>query len=171
MTIPIQEAPLPHFNERPSGIKIDTVVIHCMWAQHAPLDKAFDPLTCIAILDNEKVSAHYSIDRAGGVWRHVAENKRAWHAGKSRMPGHDGRENVNDFSLGIELIGKPEEGFSPEQYLALASLAKEILARYSIKNWLGHDDISPGRKVDPGPKFEWDRFLAAIGAKSKTVVE
>ena len=150
---------LQHYNLRPENSTIDTIVVHSMYAQFEPESKQFDPETCIAILDREKVSTHYSIDQQGGLWLSVAEEHRAWHAGQSQLPfNNDQRSGVNDFSIGIELIGKPESDFTLEQYQALILLIKDILTRHKIKYILGHDQISPGRKTDPGPKFDWQKL-------------
>lgn len=154
--------PLTHFNKRPSDISIDTLVIHSMYCPSAPMGQEFDVDRCVQTLEQAQVSAHYTIDRSGQVYAHVEEQQRAWHAGVSRMPGSDGRENVNDFSIGIELIGSPESGFTDAQYSSLVDLSLEISSRHNIKNFVGHDQISPGRKSDPGPAFDWTRYMDAM---------
>lgn len=151
--------PLPHFDERPAGVSIDTIVIHSMCAPEAG-----DPcsaLECIDLLDRCKVAAHYLIGRGGEVYQTVEEEKRAWHAGVSRMPA-DGRENVNHFSLGIELVGPEGLKFTDAQYESLAALCGEICARHAIRYLVGHDHIAPGRKADPGPAFDWSRLRDAL---------
>lgn len=112
-----------------------------------------------------RVSAHYLIARDGTVVRLVDEDDRAWHAGQSRMPV-DGRTGVNDFSIGIELVSShpdddptvrtPEEAYTDAQYAALAWLLSEVCTRQPIEWVVGHDEIAPGRRSDPGPLFRWD---------------
>jgi N-acetyl-anhydromuramyl-L-alanine amidase AmpD len=94
------------------------------------------------------------------VWQLVAEDKKAWHAGISTMP-EDGREGVNDFSIGIELIGTEDTDFTEAQYQALALLTKEILSRHTIRYIYGHCDVAPGRKTDPW-NFDWLRYRQDI---------
>lgn len=158
--IQYRELPSIHFDQRPPGVEIDTLVIHSM---HDPLAAdPFAPAACKAALDRYRVSAHYLIDRDGLVWKCVPEGARAWHAGESRMP-EDGRENVNHFSIGVELIGGETSGFTAAQYQSAAALAAEIIARRPIKRILGHSDIAPQRKTDPW-NFDWDRFRALLEA-------
>ena len=87
--------------------------------------------------------------------------KRAWHAGVSRF---NGRDNCNDFSIGIELEGTDFVAFEDEQYQALEKLLKAIDARYGLSYIVGHSDIAPGRKTDPGPHFDWVRLHSARSA-------
>ncbi len=160
-------ARLSHFNQRPGGITIDTIVVHSMYVPQSDGSRSFELAAAVSCLDSEKVSAHYIIARNGEIISCVDEGNRAWHAGKSVMPGGDKRENVNDFSIGIELMGSPESGFTDAQYQALATLTKELCSRHPIKNFVGHDDISPGRKTDPGSAFDWKRYLNLISRDSK----
>lgn len=158
---------LSHHNERPSECRIDTIVIHSMWAKEAAeAENQLSVVECIGILDREQVSSHYTIGCQGDLFQHVAEERRAWHAGVSVMP-NDGRENVNNFSIGIELIGREGEPFSNKQYEALKTLIGDILERHHIVNYVGHDEIAPGRKFDPGPLFDWNRLLNDLGGKKK----
>lgn len=156
---------LPHFEQRPPGIDIDTFVIHSMFCPGA--SDPFDALACIDLLDQHKVSAHYVIDRLGALWRLVDERDKAWHAGASKMPfKDDGREGVNAFSIGVELIGSPDEAFTEEQYRRLAELTKDIMSRHPIRNIVGHEHIAPSRKQDPGVNFSWNTYrkqLSAVG--------
>lgn len=154
----IREHILTHYNERPVAL-IDTIVIHCMYAKDSKRQFAVEE--CVKILDELKLSAHYVVARDGVLWQLVPEESRAWHAGESCMP-KDGRENVNDFSLGIELIGSPEKGFTNRQYEKLSVLTGEILARHPIKYIVGHEHIAPLRKVDPGPRFDWERYKSKV---------
>jgi AmpD protein len=102
-----------------------------------------------------KVSAHFFIRRNGELVQFVPCSRRAWHAGVSCWQG---RERCNDFSIGIELEGTDDRAFTESQYQTLLRLLKALQARYSISAIVGHSDIAPGRKTDPGPHFDWDRI-------------
>jgi len=101
-----------------------------------------------------KVSSHFFIRRDGELIQFASCNDRAWHAGASNWQG---REQCNDFSIGIELEGSDFEVFEPLQYETLRTLIASIKARYPIQAITGHSDISPGRKTDPGAYFDWTR--------------
>lgn len=104
------------------------------------------------------VSANYIIDRAGKIFELVPTTKLAFHAGKSKMPrAEDGRESVNQFSLGVELLGTDDSGFTNEQYKALATLTRYLMSSHPICNFYGHSDVAPGRKTDPWG-FDWQRY-------------
>ena len=153
-TLEIRPLPTDQFEERPKGIIIDTLIIHSM---HNPEAKnRFSTLSCKECLDKHGVSSHYLIDLSGTIWQLVAEEKKAWHAGISKMPG-DKREGVNDFSVGIELIGSEDTDFTDAQYQALALLTKDILTRHPISYVYGHCDIAPNRKTDPWG-LDWQRY-------------
>lgn len=157
----IAKKPLAHSNDRPPGTAVDTIVIHSLYAKESA--DALSMNACREILDTCQVSAHYLISREGEVWNLVDEEKRAWHAGVSKMPfAEDSRENVNHFSIGIELICDEQSDFSPEQYESLALLTFDIMSRNPIRNIVGHEHIAPGRKVDPGSRFDWPRYRALI---------
>lgn len=152
---------LPHFNERPEGQAIDTLVIHAMYAVNKP--KPLDPLACIKVLDEHKLSAHYLISRHGETWRMVTEDKRAWQAGVSRLPyPNDTREDVNNFSIGVELVCFADTPYTPKQYQALAKLTANIMTRHPLKFVLGHEHIAPARKQDPGVLFDWDKYRSLV---------
>lgn len=162
---------LNHFGERPEKLVIDTLIIHSMYAKGFG-SRQFDPKLCLRILEREGVSAHYTISRSGFVFQSVKEEKRAWHAGVSKLPfKNDERVNVNDFSIGIELIASSKSGFSSRQYLSLAALSKEIFSRHKIKIILGHEHVSPGRKKDPGSSFDWKHYLTLIEWKGRSCLE
>lgn len=147
-------SPLPHFNERPTGTTVDTLIIHSISAGANCSAKS-----CIDLLDQHKVAAHYLIDRDGRLYQTVDEKERAWHAGDSMLPfADDPRTVVNDFSIGIELITPPDNSFTEEQYQTLSDLTHDIASRHTLKYILGHEHISPGRKTDPGINFDWDKF-------------
>jgi len=144
-SLEFESHPSPNFDERPDGVAVDTIVIHA--TALASLDQVIrhfaDPVS--------KVSSHYTIDKNGTIVCHVSEDKRAWHAGQSKMK--DGRTEVNDFSVGIELVNL-NDGFDPFpefQIESLRALIKSVLIRHSIKNIVAHYECAdpPGRKSDP----------------------
>ena len=109
-----------------------------------------------------KVSAHLLINRSGEVIQFVPFHKRAWHAGQSEF---NGRENCNDFSIGIELEGADDVNYETAQYETLAQVIKELQQAWpqlTSENIRGHCHIAPGRKTDPGPAFDWDRLYAEL---------
>jgi N-acetyl-anhydromuramyl-L-alanine amidase AmpD len=153
------------FSER--SCNVDTIVIHAMSAVNVYPRNPFSIKKCIEIFIDYNVSSHYIIDRKGKIYYLVPEEKKAWHAGISRMPSPDNRESVNDFSIGIELIGNDIVPFENEQYFSLNFLLGDIKKRYDIKYLLGHQDIASQKLVDeglrkdtkwdPGKMFDWDR--------------
>jgi hypothetical protein len=132
---------------------IDTVVLHSSY--NALGGDVYSVERTIEEYEQYGVGAHYLIDRAGTLYRLIDEARIAYHAGASKMT--DGRKNVNDFSIGIELIGTEESGFTDKQYRALNVLLADIRTRHQIKFVVGHADIAPGRKTDPW-KFDWKRL-------------
>lgn len=102
-----------------------------------------------------KVSSHFLIRRDGTLIQFVSTLQRAWHAGASQWQG---RERCNDFSVGIELEGSDFEAFKAAQYKTLNALIKTLKTTYPIQHIVGHSDIAPGRKTDPGPFFEWEKI-------------
>jgi AmpD protein len=102
-----------------------------------------------------RVSSHFFIRRDGRLMQFVSTECRAWHAGISSWRG---RERCNDFSLGIELEGCDDQPFTSIQYVRLARLIRVLRHTYAIEDVVGHSDISPGRKTDPGPCFDWVRL-------------
>ncbi len=102
-----------------------------------------------------KVSAHLLIKRSGEVVQFVAFNKRAWHAGESSFKS---RNNCNDFSIGIELEGSDNITYEPVQYKELNKIISILKSNYPIADIVGHSDIAPGRKTDPGESFEWSKI-------------
>jgi AmpD protein len=107
-----------------------------------------------------QVSAHFYIGRNGDLWQFVSCDQRAWHAGVS---SYQGRENCNDFSIGIELEGLEGDLFEQSQYEALLALIPAIAQHYPINGIAGHEHIAPGRKADPGSGFEWPLLQRALG--------
>lgn len=106
-----------------------------------------------------RVSAHFFVRRNGGIVQFVPCLKRAWHAGESCWQG---KSRCNDFSLGIELEGSDTSPFTDEQYAALECLTMALREAYPIRGIAGHSDISPQRKTDPGPCFDWARYLSGL---------
>jgi N-acetylmuramoyl-L-alanine amidase len=155
----IAERPSPNFDARPNGGRVDMLILHYtgMRTAQEALDRLCDPAA--------KVSAHYLIDEGGTVTRLVVEEKRAWHAGISSWRG---RTDINGASIGIELVNPGHEfgyrRFPESQMAALEELARRILGRHPIpaRHVIGHSDIAPLRKQDPGEFFDWPR-LARTG--------
>ncbi len=107
-----------------------------------------------------QVSAHFVIRRDGQVLQFVSCDRRAWHAGRSQWAG---REQCNDFSIGVELEGLEGLHFEPAQYQRLHVLLQALRRRYPIRVVLGHEHVAPGRKADPGAGFEWRRLRLGLG--------
>ncbi|WP_300453853.1 1,6-anhydro-N-acetylmuramyl-L-alanine amidase AmpD [Accumulibacter sp.] len=160
----------PNCDDRPPGETVSLIVVHAISlppAQFAGDDiirlftNQLDPNAhpYYSQISGLQVSAHFLIRRDGRVIQFVSCWQRAWHAGLSEW---NGRPRCNDFSLGIELEGCDELPFENAQYAALLALIGRLAAHYPIDAVVGHSDISPGRKTDPGPCFDWQR-LASIG--------
>ena len=150
--------PSPNFDGRPDGTLIDMLVLHYTGMQtgEAALERLCDPAA--------KVSAHYVIDEDGTVISLVEEDRRAWHAGVSYWRSET---DINARSIGIELVNPGHEfgyrDFPAPQMAALEKLAKETLSRHPIpaRNVVGHADVAPGRKTDPGELFDWAALAQA----------
>lgn len=156
---------LPHFSDRPKEIAIDTIIIHSCYAPNT-LDPFSVQESC-KLFNDHKVSPHYIIDRNGGIFELVAESAKAWHAGESKLPySDDAREQVNDFSIGIEIIGDLESIYLDCQYGALVDLIADIKTRHPIEIIIGHDAIAPGRKFDPGRFFDWDKLKINLAKRN-----
>lgn len=125
------------------------------------LDAAAHPY--YATVAGTEVSAHFLIRRDGELLQFVPCGSRAWHAGDSSWKG---RARCNDFSIGVELEGTDDAPFTSAQYRRLAGLTRALTARYPIRDIVGHSDIAPGRKSDPGPHFDWLRYHALIRKRS-----
>lgn len=112
-----------------------------------------------------QVSAHFVIRRDGELLQFVSCDERAWHAGRSSWRG---REDCNDWSIGVELEGLEGLAFEAPQYTALARLVRALSRRYAIDDVVGHEHVAPGRKRDPGPAFDWSRLRRALrGARPR----
>ena len=163
----------PNFNERSQNSSIKLIVIHAI--SLPPKEYGGDYvenffLNKLKISDHEyfkeikdlKVSSHLYIKRDGEIIQFVPFDKRAWHAGESSF---NGEFDCNDFSIGIELEGSDCDNFTDHQYQVLIDVTKQLMNEYTDvkKNSIkGHSDIAPGRKTDPGDRFEWTRYLSKI---------
>jgi len=163
----------PNCDLRPENIDINLLVIHCI---SLPPDK-FDGTWIDALFTNTldadfhpyfeeikdmEVSSHLLIRRSGELVQYVPFNKKAWHAGKS---SYQGIKNCNDYSIGIELEGSENLPFEEIQYKMLAAVTQLLMTVYpslSTTRIVGHSDIAPGRKKDPGPHFDWGKYRAAL---------
>jgi AmpD protein len=162
----------PNFGPRPTDASIDLVVLHsislppgvyggdsvarlftnCLdWDAHPYFQR----------IRGIQVSAHFFIGRSGELWQFVSCDARAWHAGLSSFRG---RDNCNDYSIGIELEGLEGGKFEPQQYFCLQKLLSAVARAYPVRYLAGHSDVAPGRKMDPGDGFEWER-LADLAVK------
>ncbi len=143
--------------EKWQGIRaVDTIVVH---TANSVEGDPYEPKNVYNIFKKYKVSPHYMIGRDGTVYKMVDENDLAHHAGKSRM--QDGRESVNAFSIGIELINSKTDYPTNAQYIALAKLIDDIKTRHKIEHIVGHKDIAPERKSDPW-NFDFDRLTILL---------
>ena len=168
-----KRVPSPNYDDRPADIVPDLLVVHnislppgcyggdaierfftnCLDCDEHPF---YDEIRGV------EVSAHLLIRRDGELLQFVDLRQRAWHAGASCFAG---RENCNDFSIGIELEGADEDPYTEGQYSVLVGVTMALQALYPDlrdKHIVGHSDIAPGRKTDPGPAFDWGRFRRSV---------
>jgi AmpD protein len=178
---PIEKVESPNWDERPDEEAIDTVVVHGISLPPGQfggrwIDDLFtnrlnpDAHPQFKQLAGLKVSAHVLIRRNGSCTQFVPVTKRAWHAGKSRFCG---REHCNNFSVGIELEGADLVPYTNNQYLALTEICYRLMQAYPAiqkDRIVGHCDIAPERKTDPGPAFDWTRFFALLSNQLEAVV-
>jgi N-acetyl-anhydromuramoyl-L-alanine amidase len=168
-----RRVPSPNFSPRPEGTEINLLVIHNIslppgefggpWIDDLFLNR-LDPGAhpYFAGIAAMKVSAHCLIRRDGAVVQYVSFDQRAWHAGDSCF---EQRHNCNEFSIGIELEGSDEMPYTESQYHTLAELSRTLMRHYpgiTARRIAGHSDIAPGRKTDPGPAFDWTRYLQLL---------
>jgi len=157
----------PNFGPRPSGEQVTLAVVHSIslppgqYGGNAVerlftnrLDPAEHPY--FERLRGVQVSAHFFVRRNGRVLQFVSCEQRAWHAGVSRWKG---RDDCNDWSVGIELEGLEGGRFEAAQYQQLGRLLRVLSRRYRLEQVLGHEDVAPGRKADPGAGFDWTRLM------------
>ena len=156
----------PNCDDRPPGTEITLLVVHNIslppgaFGGDDVIRLFTNTLDCAAhpyynSLAGVRVSAHFLIRRTGEIIQFVPCDRRAWHAGVSSWRG---RERCNDFSIGVELEGTDTKPYTARQYRRLARLAIALQRRYPIRETVGHSDIAPGRKTDPGPAFDWSRL-------------
>jgi N-acetyl-anhydromuramoyl-L-alanine amidase len=160
----------PNFGSRPEHVVVDLIVVHSIslppgqyggqevqdlftnqldWDAHPYFDQ----------IRGTQVSSHFYIRRDGQLWQFVSCEHRAWHAGRSNFQG---RDNCNDFAIGIELEGLEGQSFEPVQYRSLVDLCISLKQCYPITHVAGHEHIAPGRKFDPGAGFDWRLFQKNI---------
>jgi AmpD protein len=173
----IKKLPSPNFSSR-NGEQVDMIVIHIAslpageFGTGYVLDLFLNRLDLAAHpsfkeLEGLKVSTHYFIDWKGKVIELVDPDQAAWHAGVSAF---EGREGCNTFSIGIELEGTPDHRITERQYQVLKGLCLLLMERFpliTLERIVGHSDIAPGRKADPGPLFPWQRFRDALRGRVK----
>jgi AmpD protein len=168
-----RRVPSPNHDDRPSGCEVELLVIHGISLPPGEfggdlVEQLFlNCLDCkrdsrLADLDGVRVSAHVFIDRGGVVTQFVPFQRRAWHAGASC---HRGRNACNDFAVGVELEGADTVPYDDRQYAALTAVTAALMRRYprlTLGSVVGHSDIAPLRKTDPGPAFDWPRLLSSV---------
>jgi len=170
---PVARCQSPNFDARPQAATVDALIVHAIslppqvyggqyvqafFSNQLPVGE-HEYFATIASL---RVSAHCLIERDGQLTQFVSFADRAWHAGQSSL---EGRPACNDFSIGIELEGCDEHAFTSVQYQVLAHVTRLLCFQYpslSADRIVGHSDIAPGRKTDPGPNFDWLRFRQMV---------
>jgi AmpD protein len=162
--------PSPNHGPRPTQAHIDLIVVHSISLppgvygggevqQLFTNQLDWDAHPYFQSIRGLAVSSHFFIDRTGKAWQFVSCNDRAWHAGTSV---YRGRDNCNDDSIGIELEGLEGSTFEDVQYESLAHLCTALDGQYPISHIAGHEHVAPGRKMDPGPGFDWQRLQARV---------
>jgi AmpD protein len=175
LLVGVRQVLTDHYEPRPPGVVPELIVVHgislppgeyggpwidLLFTGGLPPDAHPYFRTAVA---GGRVSSHVVIYRSGNAVQYVPFTERAWHSGRSE---YRGRENCNNYSVGIELEGLDEVPYEDVQYERLAELIKALLATYpslTKENIVGHSDVAPGRKTDPGPAFDWGRLRRAIG--------
>ncbi|MBF0281310.1 MAG: 1,6-anhydro-N-acetylmuramyl-L-alanine amidase AmpD [Zetaproteobacteria bacterium] len=159
-------SPSPFYNERPQNTTPDLIVIHAISIPDGEFHSDYieslflgtitqHNLSCNKELANLEVSSHFVIDRQGNITQFVPLRMRAWHAGESSWQG---RSNCNDYSIGIELIGDQRTPFTSKQYSSLTQLCQQLMHHFpqiTQERIVGHQEIAPTRKWDPGVQFDW----------------
>jgi AmpD protein len=165
-----RQVPSPNCDERPDGEAATLLVVHSISLPPGEyggdaverfftndLDASAHPY--FAAIAAMRVSSHFFVRRDGSLIQFVPVGKRAWHAGASQWRG---RSRCNDFSIGVELEGTDDTAFKGAQYRQLADLTRALSTRLPLSAVAAHSDIAPGRKSDPGPLFDWRRFLSLV---------
>jgi N-acetyl-anhydromuramoyl-L-alanine amidase len=166
----------PNFGPRPDGERITLAIVHSISLPPGAyggdaverfftnrLDASAHPY--FEQINAQRVSAHFFIRRRGEVVQFVSCDQRAWHAGTSQWRG---RDNCNDWSIGIELEGLEGERFERAQYCALIRVLTALRACHPLAEVVGHEHVAPGRKADPGARFEWPRVARALRGRLET---
>ena len=164
----------PNCDARPPGVRIELIVVHNIslppgkFGGDGIVDLFLNRLTAqahpyYADIAHLRVSAHFLIRRDGEILQFVPCTQRAWHAGVSCWRG---RERCNDFSIGIELEGADDIPYEAIQYAKLKALVAIITSEFPVTDIVGHADIAPGRKTDPGPAFDWSMIKKLIKSNS-----
>ena len=166
----VRQVPSPNCDDRPEDTPIALVVVHGISLPPGKfggdgVERLFtnrlDPAAhaYYAAIAHLHVSSHFLVRRGGEIVQFVPCARRAWHAGASSWRG---MARCNDFSLGIEVEGTDDRPYADAQYVALARLCRALLRRYPIEDIVGHCDVAPGRKTDPGDAFDWPRLARAL---------
>jgi N-acetyl-anhydromuramoyl-L-alanine amidase len=169
----VRQVASPNFDSRPAGTEADLIVVHGISLPPGEfggpwIDRLFtnalppDGHPYFAEVAGLRVSSHLCIGRDGGVTQYVRFTERAWHAGQS---SYNGRDACNDFSIGVELEGTDTLAYEAVQYESLAKVIAALCAVYptlSPARLVGHSDVSPGRKTDPGGAFDWSHARRLI---------
>ena len=170
--------PSPHCDDRPPGAAVELLVIHGIslppgefggpWIERLFLGTLpVDAHPYFAGIVALKVASHVLIRRDGELLQFVPFRRRAWHAGVSRFQG---REACNDFSIGVEVEGTDDVPYEPVQYTRLAAVTLALMQAYpgiTPAHIVGHSDIAPGRKTDPGPAFDWARYRDVLASQPR----
>ena len=168
-----RRVPSPNYNDRPANSEISLLVIHNISLPPVQFGQGYiEQFFCNALdcsqhpyflgIADMKVSSHLLISREGELIQFVPLHQRAWHAGQSV---YEGREECNDFSIGIELEGTDETAYTDKQYKVLTTVSRQLLHDYpalTVERIVGHSDIAPGRKTDPGSAFNWQRYRQSL---------
>ena len=167
------QVPSPNCDERPDGCAISLIVVHGI--SLPPGEFGGDAILRLftnrieasahpyyATIADVRVSAHFLIRRDGTLLQFVACAKRAWHAGASSWRG---RGRCNDYAIGVELEGTDTLPYTRAQYAMLSRLVRALRRRYPIEVVVGHSDVAPGRKTDPGPAFDWERLARLLAPR------
>lgn len=163
----------PNCDARPDGAQVTLLVVHSISLPPGEfggvsIERLFtnrlDPEAhpAFAELKSLRVSAHFLIRRDGELVQFVPIHLRAWHAGVSRWRA---QSRCNDFSIGVELEGTPERAFGDAQYVQLVRLTRELRTMLPLREVAAHSDVAPGRKIDPGARFDWARLFSALAAR------
>lgn len=168
-----QQLVSPNADDRPDNTSVDLLVIHAISLPPNEFGGAFvsdlflnklkvDEHEYFSEIEGLTVSSHFFIERGGRLTQFVPTHHRAWHCGESN---YCGKNRCNDFSIGIELEGCDTLPFEDAQYVTLAELTRALLESHpelSSERIVGHSDIAPGRKTDPGPCFDWPRYKTSL---------